>query len=195
MGLVEHARHRDHVGDGRAGLHAPGQAQGRVQICLGHRDFSGERRQVAQTLDLLGQRGGGGFRQLLLLQLLEIGAALAVLFALFAQFFLKHLEALVQEDPPLLALEAVVDALGYLVLERDELVLLDEGLEQKKQTGLGLVSFEQLLLAVGPDHQIRRHDVDHLLRIGHDLERRLGLLRKLRRLAHVAGRTPAPPNP
>ena len=75
-------------------------------------------------------------RQLLLRQLPQVCAPLALFFALFAQLFLKDLQALVQEHSALLALEIVVHALGYLVLERDELVLLDQGLKQQEQAGL-----------------------------------------------------------
>ena len=94
-------------------------------------------------------------------ELLQVGAALAVLVALFAQFLLQHLQALVQEHPALLPLEAVVHALGDLVLERDELVLLDEDLEQQQQARLGIVALEQLLLAVGADHEVGGDDVHH----------------------------------
>ena len=95
-----------------------------------------------------------------------------------------------QEHPALLAFEAVVHPLGDLVLEGDELVLLDEGLEQQQQAGLGLFALQQLLLAVGPDHEVGGDDVHHLLGVGDHLQRRLGLLGQLRGLAHVAGELP-----
>ena len=178
-----------------AGARAPGQAQRGVEIGLGHRDLSRERRQVAEPLDLLGERRRRGLRQLLALELLHVHAALGVLLALFAQFVLEHLQALVQEHPALLALEAVVHPLGDLVLQGDELVLLDERLEQQQQPRLGIVALEQFLLAVGADHQVGGDDVDHALRVGDRLQGGLGLLGELRGLAHVGRRTPAPPSP
>ena len=149
VGLVEDAGHGLDVGHGRARLRAPGQAQSRVEVGLGHGHLGRERRQVGQPLDLLGERRRGGLGQLLLRELLQVGAALAVLLALFAQLFLQHLQALVQEDPPLLALEAVVHPLGDLVLEGDELVLLDERLEKKEEARLGVLPLQQFLLPVG----------------------------------------------
>ena len=187
VGLIEHASHCGDIGYGGARTGPPGQAQSGVEVGLGNGHLGRQRREVAQPLDLLGEGGRRGLGELLALQLLQVGAALAVLFALFAKLVLKHFESLVQEHPPLLTLEAVVHPLGYLVFEGDELVFLDERLEEQEQAGLGLVALQELLLAVGADHQVGGDDVDHGLGVGDGLQGGLGFFGELRRLPHVAG--------
>ncbi len=95
-----------------------------------------------------------------------------------------------EEYPPLLPLEVIVHPLGDLVLQRDELVLLDQGLQQQEQSGFRLFPLQQLLSAVGAYHEIGGRHVHHLLGIADRLQGGLGFLGQLWGLAHIVGELP-----
>ena len=64
-------------------------------------------------------------------------------------------------------LQVLVHLVGDLVLDGHELVLADKHFEQMEETLFGLLALEQHLFAVGRDVEVRGHDVDHRLGVGH----------------------------